>query len=220
MKTFRAFLAKQLGLPSGWFGRLLLRLLNRKNALMNDLVLSELQLQSGSRILEIGFGGGDLIEKLVKTGLPAQIVGVERSPDALKVCQDRFQRLIQQETIKLHLADAAALPFLNQAFDRICTVNTLYFWSDPTQVLLECYRVLIPGSTLVIGYTSKTYLEQQKLTQHGFVAYEVDEVEMMMSRAGFTQIKTVFSNSDRQKFFCTSGVTKSVSNKFKAIPHR
>ena len=168
MKTFRAFLAEQLGLPSGWFGQLLLRLLNRRNALMNDLVLSELQLQSGSRILEIGFGGGDLISKLVKTGLPAQIVGVERSPDALKVCQDRFQRLIQQGAIEIHLADAAALPFSDRSFNQICTVNTLYFWSDAPQVLMECHRVLIPGSTLVIGYTSKTYLERQKLSQHGF----------------------------------------------------
>ncbi len=208
MKTFRAFLAEQLGLPSGWFGQLLLRLLNRRNALMNDLVLSELQLQSGSRILEIGFGGGDLIGKLVKTGLPAQIVGVERSPDALKVCQDRFQRLIQQGAIEIHLADAAALPFSDRSFNQICTVNTLYFWSDAPQVLIECYRVLIPGSTLVIGYTSKTYLEQKKLAQHGFAIYEVTEVEMMMSRAGFTQIKTVSGNSSHQEFFCTSGVTR------------
>ncbi|MEB3233207.1 MAG: class I SAM-dependent methyltransferase [Leptolyngbyaceae bacterium] len=208
MKTFRAFLAEQLGLPSGWFGQLLLRLLNRRNAPMNDLVLSELQLQSGVRILEIGFGGGDLMSKLVKTGLPAQIVGVERSPDALKVCQNRFQRLIQQGAIEIHLADAAALPFPDQSFNQICTVNTLYFWSDAPQVLMECHRVLIPGSKLVIGYTSKTYLEQQKLAQHGFAVYEITEVEMMMSKAGFTQIKTVSGNSSHQEFFCTSGVTR------------
>lgn len=211
MKTFRAFLAEQLGLPSGWFGQLLLRLLNRRNALMNDLVLSELQVQSGSRILEIGFGGGDLIDKLLKTGLPAQIVGIERSPDALIVCQGRFQPLIQQGTIELHLADAAALPFPDQSFNQICTVNTLYFWADAPQVLLECHRVLIPGSMLVIGYTSKTYLEQQKLIQHGFAAYEVTEVERLMSKAGFTQIKTFSGKSRYQEFFCTSGVTRSVT---------
>lgn len=209
MKTFRAFLAKQLGLPSGWFGQLLLRLLNRKNAPMNDLVLSELQVQFGSRILEIGFGGGDLMGKLVKTGLPAQIVGVERSPDAFKVCQDRFQRLIQQGAIEIHLADAAALPFLDQSFTQICTVNTLYFWPDAPQVLIECHRVLAPGSALVIGYASKTYLEQQKLAQHGFAVYEVTEVEMMMRRAGFTRIKTVSGNNSHQKFFCTSGLRDS-----------
>ena len=44
MKTFRAFLAKQLGLPSGWFGQLLLRLLNRSHT----AVLSQ-------RVCEFGF---------------------------------------------------------------------------------------------------------------------------------------------------------------------
>lgn len=208
MKTFHAFLANQLGFPSGWFGRLLLQLLNRKNATMNDLTLSELQLQLGDRILEVGFGGGDLIDKLVKTGKPARITGVERSPDALNVCQNRFQQLIHQGTVELHLADAAALPFSDHAFNQICAVNTLYFWPDAPQVLTECRRVLVPSGRLLMGYTSKTYLEQQKLAQYGFVAYEVAEVEMMMSEAGFTQIKTVSGNSDRQEFFCTSGIVE------------
>lgn len=209
MSSFRAFLAEQLGLPSGWFGRLLLRSLNRNNAAMNNLVLQQLQVQSGDRILEIGFGGGDLIDKIGKTGLPHHIVGVERSPDALKVCQQRFQRLINQGKVKLHLADATILPFPDQYFNRLCSVNTLYFWADVPQVLNDCHRVLRPSGTLVISYRSKTYLDQQLFSQHGFAAYDVAEVETMMSIAGFTTIKTVFGTSDRHpEFFCTSGVAK------------
>ena len=207
MSIFRAFLANQLGLPSGWFGRLLLRLLNRNNAVMNDLVLQELELQLGDRVLEIGFGGGDLIHKIVRTEMPSQILGVERSPDALTVCQKQFCQLMNQGKVELHLADAVALPFPDHYFNRICTVNTLYFWSDAPQVLIECIRVLMPGGKLVIGYTSKTYLEQQKLSQYGFTAYEVAEVEMMMRAAGFTNTKTILASSDRhQEFFCTSGI--------------
>ncbi|MFZ4666564.1 MAG: class I SAM-dependent methyltransferase [Prochlorotrichaceae cyanobacterium] len=207
MNTFRAFLANQLGFPSGWFGRFLLRLLNRNNAVMNDLVLQELELQLGDRVLEIGFGGGDLLQKIVKTEMPSQIFGVERSPDALTVCQRRFYQMINQGNVELHLADAVTLPFSDRHFNRICTVNTLYFWSDVPQVLIECSRVLILSGKLVIGYTSKTYLEQQKLSQYGFAAYEVAEVEKMMRAAGFTDIKTALGSSDRhQEFFCTSGI--------------
>ncbi|NJR38363.1 MAG: class I SAM-dependent methyltransferase [Leptolyngbyaceae cyanobacterium CSU_1_4] len=221
MNRFRAFLAHQLGLPSGWFGRLLLQLLNRNNATMNDLVLQELlawqelQGQYGDisqeqrqPILEIGFGGGDLIAKLVKALQSAHIVGVDRSPDAIALGQQRFQRFIRQGKVKLRLADAASLPFPSGTFHQICTVNTLYFWSDAPQVLLECHRSLIQGGKLVIGYASKTYLEQQKLSCHGFATYEVAEVETMMRTAGFTCIKTVVGTSDRPKFFCTSGVIR------------
>lgn len=210
MKSFRAFLSQQLGFPSGWFGQLLLQLLNRSNAPMNDLVLQELQLQSGDRVLEIGFGGGDLLHKIVQTGQPSLIAGIERSPDALKIGQKQFQPFIHQGKVELHLADAAALPFPNHHFSHLCTVNTLYFWSNASQVLTECHRVLNPGGKLVICYTSKAYLDQQKFSQHGFVTYEVSEVEMMLKMASFSSINTVSSRSDRyQTFFCTSGIVDS-----------
>jgi len=207
MNIFRAFLANQLGFPSGWFGRFLLRLLNRNNAVMNDLVLQELELQLGDRVLEIGFGGGDLIHKIVKTKMPSQIFGVERSPDALTVCQKQFCQLMNQGKAELHLADTVALPFPDHYFNRICTVNTLYFWTDTLQAFIECSRVLIPGGKLVIGYASKTYLEQQKLSQYGFTTYEVIEVEMIMRAGGFTNVETVLGRSDRhEEFFCTAGI--------------
>lgn len=210
MKLFRTFLSQQLGFPSGWFGRLLLQLLNRSNAPMNDLVLQTLQLQSGDRILEIGFGGGDLIHKLVQTGQASLIVGIERSPDALKIAQRRFHPFIRQGKVELYLADATALPFPDHHFSQLCTVNTLYFWSDAPQVLTECHRVLRPGGKLVLCYASKTYLDQQKFSQHGFATYEVSQVEMMLKSAGFSDISTVSGQSDRhQEFFCTSGIVDS-----------
>ncbi|MDX2270398.1 MAG: methyltransferase domain-containing protein [Cyanobacteriota bacterium] len=210
MKPFRAFLSKQLGSPSGWFGRLLLRLLNRNNAAMNNLVLQEIQLQSGERVLEIGFGGGDLIHRIVKTGLSSLIVGIERSPDALKICQRRFQPFIRQGKIELHLADAATLPFPDHYFSQVCTVNTLYFWPDAPQVFAEAHRVLNLGGKLLVGYASKAYLDQQKFSQHGFATYDVSEVEMMVEMAGFASISTVSGQSNHhQEFFCTSGIAVS-----------
>lgn len=210
MKLFQAFLSQQLGFPSGWFGQILLQLLNRSNAPMNDLVMQELQLKSGDRILEIGFGGGDLIHKIVQTGQPYLIAGIERSPDALKISQRRFQSFIRQGKVELHLADAAALPFPEHHFSQLCTVNTLYFWPDARQVLTECCRVLSPGGKLVLCYASKDYLEQQNFSQHGFATYEVSQVECMLKSAGFSNISTVSGKSHRhQEFFCTSGIVDS-----------
>ncbi|AFZ59629.1 class I SAM-dependent methyltransferase [Anabaena cylindrica FACHB-243] len=217
MQIIRAFIANQLGFPSGWFGRLLLRLLNRNNAAMNDLVLQLLHLQSGVHVLEIGFGGGDLIHKIVNTGIPALIVGVERSPEALNICQQRFQHFIHQDKVELYLADATKLPFPDHHFHRLCTVNTLYFWSDALQVLTECHRILLPGGKLVISYTSKAFLDKQKFSQHGFVAYEVAEVEMMLKTAGFTEISTFSGKSTHhQEFFCTCGLARDASAKAKS----
>lgn len=211
--SLRALLAQQLGDPSGWFGRLLLRLLNRQNAPMNDLVLQSLQGRSMDSLLEIGFGGGDLLHKILTTKMPALVVGIERSPEAVALCQQRFPSFITTGKLKLLVAEAASLPFPAAQFHQICTVNTLYFWSDASQVIKECHRVLHSGGRLVLGYTSKTYLEQKKLDQHGFITYEVAEVEALLKNAGFVDIKTTSSrakvNSSDREFFCTSGIVNA-----------
>ncbi|MEA5616614.1 class I SAM-dependent methyltransferase [Cronbergia sp. UHCC 0137] len=206
MKTnpFRAFLARQLGFPTGLFGHLLLKMLNKNNAAMNDLVLQMLKLETGNRVLEIGFGGGDLIDKIVNTKKPILTVGIERSLDAVTLCQRRFQQIINQNKLELHLADATKLPLPNDYFNQICTVNTIYFWIDTAQVLSECHRVLIPGGKLVISYASKAFLEQKKFTQHGFTAYETTQIETILKAAGFTEINTIsHQDTHHQQFFCT-----------------
>lgn len=207
IKTFRAFLAAQLGFPSGCFGRLLVQFLNQNNQEMNNAILKLLDPQSSDLILEIGFGGGDLIHKIIGLSSPLLIVGVERSPEALKFCHQRFSNLINKGEIELDLGDVHRLTFPDEHFSKICTVNTIYFWENMTQALHECQRVLQPQGKLVIGYASKAYLEQKKLSQHSFSAYEPSEVETMMKLAGFREIQTVSHQSDRTyQFFCTFGI--------------
>ncbi len=204
--SFRSFLAKQLGHPKGIWGQILVRLLNRGNAEMNDLTIEQLCLEPGDYVLEIGFGGGDLMAKLVSTGMPELIAGVERSKEALKVCSSRFRQLIQQGVVKLHQTSAENLPYLSDEFNKICTVNTIYFWSAPERVFHECRRVIRFDGTLAVCYNSSRFLEQTELANHGFTTYEVAEVESLMQNAGFAEIKTVSANSrGNGEFFCTSG---------------
>ncbi|PZU95288.1 MAG: class I SAM-dependent methyltransferase [Pseudanabaena sp.] len=205
INKFRAFLANQLGFPKGWFGKLLIRFLNRNNAVMNNLALQNLNLQAGDRVLEIGFGGGYLIEQIANTHLPQIIVGAEQSQDAIEICKQKFRTQINKSEIELHLADATELPFTDRAFDKICTVNTIYFWADLSKVFTECHRVLTENGKLLISYNSKDFLSKQKFAEHGFIGYEVAEIEASLKLAGFINVTTITGNSDRhQEFFCTS----------------
>ncbi len=203
----KSFLAKQLGNPSGIFGRFLMKLLNRENAEMNDLALEKLNLQPEDYVLEIGFGGGYLMDKIAATQIPSCIVGIDPSIDSLQVGKKKFNKQIAQGYIEVKQASAESLPCGDRSFDKICTVNTIYFWSDAKSVLHECYRVLKQGGKLVICYNSKAFLEQTELTKYGFTAYEVEDVELLMQDSGFTEIATTSAHSAGNGLFhCTSGM--------------
>jgi hypothetical protein len=63
---FERFIANQLIYPQGWIGRYLLPVLwNHRNAALNESALSRLRLEAGDRVLDVGFGGGYLIDKML-----------------------------------------------------------------------------------------------------------------------------------------------------------
>ncbi|MEO0405772.1 MAG: class I SAM-dependent methyltransferase [Cyanobacteria bacterium P01_A01_bin.135] len=207
MNSLKGYLARQLRHPSGWGGKLILRFLNRENATMNTLALRNLNVQVGQHVLEIGFGGGDLIERLLKAG-QSQVTAIDMSHTAVATAQSRFKQAIAANRLMTHQASAEAMPFVDSMFDAIVTVNTLYFWPDVSAVLSECQRCLKPGGNLVITYNSKDFLEAQQATQFGFQAYEVSEVETFIKAAGFEKIETSSGESPSNgTFFCTRGST-------------
>ena len=59
-------LTKQLGSPSEVLGQLVFApLWNRRNVALNDVTLRHLNLQSSDHVLEVGFGRGYLLGKML-----------------------------------------------------------------------------------------------------------------------------------------------------------
>ena len=206
----RAFLAKQLGQPSGFFGRLLMRLLNLGNASMNDFTFQQLDLQSSDAVLEIGFGGGYLLEKIIASQIPNSVAGIDPQADAIEMGKQKFDTAIAQKNLKLQQASGENLPYDSNTFTKACTVNTVYFWSDPQAVLAECDRVLQPQGKLIICYNSPEFLAQIKLTQHGFTAYQPQALETLMTDAGFVDVNTVTADGGKSNriSYSTSGLVR------------
>ena len=205
--VIRSFLAKQLGYPSGFLGQLVMKLLNKSNAPMNDVTFTQLNMQPGDFILEIGFGGGYLLDKIVTSQVPSLIAGIDPKIDVIKMANKKFKPQIAEKYIHIKQASAESLPYNDRYFNKICTVNTIYFWSDPKLVLHECNRVLKLNGKLVICYNSPAFLEKSKLTQYGFKTYEPQNLELLMQSSGFTDISTISADggTSNELFYCTSG---------------
>lgn len=192
-------IVRQLGHPSGLGGRLLLHMLNWSNAGMNRLALRALKAGPNDRVLEIGFGGGDLMKRLLAQAAPPRVVGLERSATAVAAGRRRFHRAIDAGTVELHQGDAAAMSFADDAFSHVCAVNVIYFWPDMPAVLRECRRVLSPRGRLVLCYN--------ETPPDGAIRYRPAEVEAQVEVAGFVDpISESATDRTNGRYFFTSAV--------------
>lgn len=174
-------LSRQLRRPSGWVGRRLMGpALNSGNQRLLDSAVEALGPIEGERIVDVGFGGGHALDLIRERVAPARPAGVEIS--AVMVEQGRAR---WGDSVDVHLADVAAMPFEDASSDGLLSVNTIYFWPDPAAALREIRRVLKPGGRLVLGIRSKPFLLASPVSWFGFKVYSVRQLERLLREAGF-----------------------------------
>ena len=202
------FIARQLAPPSGLFGRLFTaRWLDKANARMNQLTLERLAIKPEDRLLEVGSGGGDLLERILSTRQSEFVAGVDLSADMVRLVSRRLRSYIEAGKAEVGCGDIEALPYSDGEFTKLCSVNTLYFWRNPALALAECRRVLRPGGQILLCFNSREDLEAWPIHKHGFRVYEVAEVENLLRAAGFKTIEVASANDVNQGlFYCVSGI--------------
>jgi ubiquinone/menaquinone biosynthesis C-methylase UbiE len=103
----------------------------------------------GERVLDVGSAWGFNVMALDRMGL--RVVGVDLVPDQFPV----GKRIAQHNGAAFDVAgaDASALPFPAESFDRITMVETFehIFDEDRARALAECLRVLRRGGTMVLS---------------------------------------------------------------------
>lgn len=191
------FLARQFARPSGWAGRWLVApILDRTGAAMNRLTFQQLRLEPSDTIVEVGFGGGDLIARLLAANLQ-QVVGIDLSEDMVARARRRFRRELEEGRLSLFPGSAEKLPLRNRSVDKACSVNNIYFWNDPARVMAEFARVLRPGGKLGVSFQTPEAVRNWPGHIHGFTAYEPEEVARLMEQAGFVGSRTAKGNDSR-----------------------
>jgi len=89
------------------------------------------------------------------------------------------------------LYDGVKLPFDNNTFDVIFTVNTLYFWADPIQLLNDLYRVLKKGGTCYITFAQKKFMQGLPFIKDEFTMYDNNDVEVLITKTPFELVRFV-----------------------------
>ena len=105
-----------------------------------------LEIQSGSRVLEVGVGTGLNLPLYPRD---AHITGIDISEEMLKKARERVTQY-GMTNVELLVMDGSRLNFPENSFDRVIATYVISAVPDPVKTLLEMRRVCKPSGHLVI----------------------------------------------------------------------
>ncbi|KQT18649.1 methyltransferase type 11 [Chryseobacterium sp. Leaf404] len=180
-------LARNLANPEGETGLKVAEMMNATNIGMTVDSIETLLIEDGESILEIGHGNAAHLKSLLNLAKDLKYTGIDIS----ETMHNEAQRLNDEfkNQAEFVLYEGTKLPFEDQTFDKIFTVNTAYFWKQPVEYLNEIYRVLKDSGTFVLTFGQRDFMETLPFTQYDFKLYNSGEMEETVSKSHFKRMK-------------------------------
>jgi ubiquinone/menaquinone biosynthesis C-methylase UbiE len=154
-----------------------------------------LELGSGSRLLDVGCGSGGPVLHLAET-TGAAVVGVDVLDEGIAAATAQAQTRALVERAAFVRADAGErLPFEDQSFDAILSVDAMCHLPDRLGVLEEWRRVIRPGGrilftdpTIVTGPVTGTEIADRSAI--GVYVFSIASLnEDLLAEAGFDLLR-------------------------------
>ena len=184
-----ATLAKHLARPEGSIGKAVTANLNKSNAGGYSAALAKLEIKDGECVIEIGYGNGREIPRILSQAKGIIYFGVDVSETMLADATEFNSDAVHQKLVTLVQGTSSAIPAQSKAFDKALALNTIYFWPDPVVDLRELRRVLRDDGRLVLGALAPRSAVGRAVFQHGFRLYEEYELKQLLAEAGFAQTR-------------------------------
>jgi SAM-dependent methyltransferase len=139
------------------------------------------------RILDAGCGTGNNLAHFRRFG---RTVGVDLSPDALRLCRSRG--------VAAALGNLLTLPFAGETFDAVTSFDVIYHrWvADDRVAVREIARVLRPGGLFLLRVPALKMLwgahDEAVLSRH---RYTTGEVRRLLEDEGLEVVRLTYANS-------------------------
>ena len=205
---FAKFFAQQARKPSGLFGRFVMsRIFEKGNAFLNHCVKEIIAVNANDRILEIGFGTGQLIYDMAQHMNKGIIEGIEFSDEMISIAKKRNKKYITEGKVKILKGNFDEVEFENNTYDKICTINTIYFWNEPKKTAEKIARLLKPGGKFITAFEDNKQLQDRKLDEDIFQLYSAFDVKDLLFNSGFlTDVSIESRKKGKSKYHCVVGI--------------
>ncbi len=135
---------------STWLGKAICRVVwnmdGEKNAAYLEKALSGIPEDFSGKLLEVPVGTGVLTMPVWQSLPQAEITCLDYSPDMMASAQEKAKRL-GVANVAFMQGDVGALPFADESFDIVLSLNGFHAFPDKEAAYRETYRVLKKGGT-------------------------------------------------------------------------
>ena len=183
-------IASQLKLPTGEKGIEMGNMMNETNINMTRHSIQNLNISNENKILELGHGNAGHVEFLFEQAENLKYYGLEMSELMFQEARQINRNFVSQKQAFFSLYDGNKIPFENDFFDKIFTVNTIYFWQKPEELLAEIYRVLKPNGNFCLTFAEEDFMKKLPFTQFEFELYSTEKAQELIKKTPFKIVYT------------------------------
>jgi ubiquinone/menaquinone biosynthesis C-methylase UbiE len=163
---------------------------------ITEQTLALMDLKPGDRVLDLGCGAGwasRLMAKAVANGdKPGQVIGLDVADEMIRRARAGS---VDHDNVMFVVGSAQQIPWDENFFDKVLSVESFYYYSDQDRALAELFRVMAPKGELYIlinlyrdNHYSLRWVEELKVPLQ--VHSEQEYIEML-KRHTFEDVRAV-----------------------------
>ena len=194
--------------PQGEAGVEMLLGMNVHHSGVTSWALSFLEAESSDIILDIGCGGGEALRRISSDVVTGKLYGVDHSDVSVRLSTEHNAKDVECGKIRIIKASVDKLPFEDNFFNKVLTVESFYFWKDPAENLKEVLRVIKKGGKLFIAADIHGDAELDEKDIEGIEKFNLfnpslAEFRSLLENAGFINVK--LHTKSGEKWVCAEG---------------
>lgn len=181
--------AAQLRKPENENGLATAARMEQNNGGMISETIKALHIEDNNTVLELGFGNGAHVKQIMHAAENVNYTGADISQTMVTLAGEINNEFVAAANASFTLTNGQSLPYNDNSFDKIFTVNTLYFWEQPLEYAKEIFRVLQTGGKFCLCFADANFMHQLPFVQYGFTLYSLQQATDLLTQAGFTGIQ-------------------------------